>query len=262
MLRALKPGSLDLFQQTLKSFAGGFAQSTRNTFVLKRRWPLKLYKKNEKPDRLRGRHFVYDLIEDTGIKPLPELEVVLTTFVDGHGQRGDVIKLNRNFAHKQLLLPGLAVYNTPENRERYKRQTGDKEEVKRSSPFVERTINMLERLVIALVMNKDQPWTVEPWHIRVALRKIHIHVPDEAVELPETPITGPDLRKQNKEFIVKIRINNMEEAKVKFRIHHWSTEPSERLPYVIDHWKEPAEPLLLGGTLEGAASSPQPSPAS
>lgn len=97
-------------------------------------------------------------------------------------------------------------------------------------------------------MNKDHPWKVEKWHVRASLRKAGIFVPDEAIELPKEPITGPDLSKQNKEFCCTITINNCEKATARFRIHHWSTDPSDRLPYVFEHWKSPAEPLLGDST--------------
>lgn len=214
--------------------------------MLKRRWPLKLHKKNGKPDKLRGRHFVYDLIEDTSMRPQINLELILTSFVEGVGQKGDVVTVKHNFGYNKLLLPGLAVYKTPENLEKYasNRQMTQTDEEKHSSPYAERTVNVLQSLVFNLVMNKDHPWTVEKWHIRASFRKMNIYVPDECIELPEEPITGPDMNKQNKEFFVTVTINNLEKARVKFRIHHWATEPSERLPYVYEFWKQPTEPIF------------------
>lgn len=108
---------------------------------------------------------------------------------------------------------------------------------------------MLENKVFGIVMNKDNPWTLEPWHIKASLRKAGYYVAEDAIELPKEKITGPDLAKQNKEFIVTITVNNLEKAKVRCRIHHWSTDPSERLPYVFNHWLEPAE-SLFGSLLE------------
>lgn len=255
MHRALKYTPTALFQSTLKTFTDNFTQSTRNTFVFKRKMPPNLPKKNEPVGKLKSRHFVYELIENTAVRPKPALEVILTTFVKGIGQRGDIVKVKNNVAYNELLLPGLAVYNTPENRDKYKPDPNAvKKEDDKSSPFAEQTVYLLEKLLFALVMNKDHPWTVEPWHIRVALRKVQIYVPDEAIELPSTPITGPDMTKQDKVFTAVVTINNMEKANVRFKIHHWATDPSERLPYVFEHWKIPAEPLFRDG------SSSEPSP--
>lgn len=103
----------------------------------------------------------------------------------------------------------------------------------------------MQKKVFAIVMNKDQPWEVEPWHIRASLRKIGFHIlHDSSIELPKQKITGPDLMKQNKEFDVTVTINNTEKVIIKCRIHHWSTDPSERLPYVFRHYTQKAEPLF------------------
>lgn len=222
---------------------------TQNTFILKRRWAPRLHKKNEKPHLLRGKHHVYDLVEDRSIKKRPNLEVILTAFVNGIGDRGDIVSLQRTEAYNKLLLPGLAVYNTDENLQKYASIKDDTaKEVLHSSPHAQRTVNVLQNRILAVIMNKDEPWTLEPWHIRASLRKAGMHAADGTIELPKEPITGPDLLKQGKEFIVTVTINNMEKAKVRCRIHHWSTNPSDRLPYAVDHWKLPAEPLF--GTKE------------
>lgn len=194
---------------------------------------------------LRGKHHVYDLVEDRSIKKRPNLEVILTAFVSGVGDRGEIVSLPRSEAYNKLLLPGVAVYKTDENIEKYvNTRDSKKEEVTHSSPYAQRTVNVLQSRVFAIVMNKDQPWVLQPWHIRASLRKQGVHADESTIELPEEPITGPDLKKQNKEFLVTVTVNNMEKATVRCRIHHWSTDPSNRLPFVYGHWKLPAEPLF------------------
>lgn len=104
---------------------------------------------------------------------------------------------------------------------------------------------MLEFKTFWLIMNKDHPWEIEPWHIRASLRKAGFQIlHDSAIELPKEKITGPDMAKQGKEFIVTVTINKTEKAKVKCRIHHWSTDPTERLPYIFEFFKLKAEPLF------------------
>uniref|UniRef100_A0A1L8DRF5 Large ribosomal subunit protein bL9m n=1 Tax=Nyssomyia neivai TaxID=330878 RepID=A0A1L8DRF5_9DIPT len=219
-------------------------QQTRNTFILKRRWPPGLSKKNEPPKAFRKKHYVYDLVENTETQKVQEIEVVLTTFVDGLGQKGDVVSLKPRYAHNMLLLPGLAVYKTDKNVEKYKKDDDGQEAVKHSSPFVQRTINMIENLTLPIVMNKDHPWVVEKWHIRTCLRKAGYYATDASITLPDRPIQGPDLSLENKEFTVQIKINGLETATLKCRIHHWSTDPVGRLPYVPEFWKIPSEPVF------------------
>lgn len=94
-------------------------------------------------------------------------------------------------------------------------------------------------------MNKDQPWTLEPWHIRSSLRKAAVHIlSDSAIKMPAQKITGPDLSKENKLFTVEVKINNTEVAKVKCVLHHWSTNPVDRLPYHFEFFKKTYEPLF------------------
>lgn len=220
-------------------------QQVRTTFVLKRKYEPLLTKKNEAPRKLRAKYFLYDLEEDKNTKRKPNLDVVLKTFVEGVGDKGDIVSLRPNFVYNKLLLPGLAEYKTPENIAKYAKTEAEKTEILHSSAHAQRTVNMLERLLLAVVMNKDHPWIIEPWHIRASLRKAGYHcLDDKCIEIPKEPIEGPDLKKENKEFYCTVTINNLEKARVRCRIHHWSTDPSERLPYVVDHWKVDAEPLF------------------
>lgn len=192
-----------------------------------------------------------------------KVEVILKTFVEGVGSKGDVILAKSNFAYNKLLLPGLAVYKTEENIAKYAPKDEGKSEVEHSSPFAQRvssqfyffirilnyvlafqTVNMLERLNLSVVMNKDHPWVIEPWHIKASLRKAGYICQEECITIPKEPIEGPDMNKEGKEFYCTVTINNLEKARVKCRIHHWSTEPSDRLPYVFEFWKLPSEPLF------------------
>ena len=88
---------------------------------------------------MKSRSFVYDLVEDTTIKKKPNIEVVLTKFVDGIGEKGDVVSLSRNNAYYNFLLPGLAVYKTDESLKKYARKEDDQTvEDMHSSPFAQR----------------------------------------------------------------------------------------------------------------------------
>lgn len=104
---------------------------------------------------------------------------------------------------------------------------------------------MLQKKTFSIIMNKDHPWELEAWHIRASLRKAGFHIlHDKSIQLPPEKITGPDLAKQGKVFTIIVMVNNTEKATVKCRIHHWSTDPSERIPYEFEFYKQPAEPLF------------------
>ncbi|CAK1550544.1 unnamed protein product [Leptosia nina] len=221
-----------------------FCQQTRNTFVLRRRWAPPLHKKGGKVSKLKSKHFVYDLVEDSNLAKKPDLKVVLNQFVDGVGNTGDILSLRPNIAYKEFLLPGLAVYATPENMQKYKPEENKiKETTEYSSPYVQRTMGCLSRIVLQITMSKTTPWKLEPWHIRTSFRKAGFVVPEDAITMPSKEITGPDLSLQEKEFYITVKINNKEEVNVRCRIHHWATG-LERLPWDEFHWKKPLEPLF------------------
>lgn len=85
---------------------------------------------------MRGRHFNYELIEDTNIKKQPNIDVILTSYVNGIGRKGEIVNVAPTKAYNELLLPGLATYVTPANIEKYASAVAeDEEEEKHSTPF-------------------------------------------------------------------------------------------------------------------------------
>lgn len=99
-----------------------------------------LYKKNQSPTKLRGRHFNYDLIEDTNTVKKPNIEVILTSYIEGIGRKGEIVSVKPTVAYNKLLLPGLAAYVTPANIAKYatKNEAEVKNEEKHSSQFAQR----------------------------------------------------------------------------------------------------------------------------
>ncbi|KAM3956556.1 LOW QUALITY PROTEIN: mitochondrial ribosomal protein L9 [Aphomia sociella] len=218
-------------------------QQTRNTFILRRTLPFPLHK-NGKPRKMRARHFIYDLVEDTNVCKKPEINVILKQFVDGVGNMGDVLTLKPMIAYRDYLMPGLAVYASPENKVKYNAtENKSTEQDKFSSPYVQRTMSCLSRLVLQITMSKLEPWTLEPWHVKASFRKSGFVVPEHAIEMPPVKIQGPDLKLQEKEFFVTVTINKTEKVNVRCRIHHWATG-LDRLPWVEFHWKKPLEALI------------------
>ncbi|KAJ8949918.1 hypothetical protein NQ318_007626 [Aromia moschata] len=108
-------------------------QQLRTTFILKRRTAPLLHKKGSPPKKLRSRHYVYDLIKQTHLERQPDIEVILKSYVEGLGNIGDRVSVRPQFAYYNLLLPGLAIYASPENLEKYKEYLGKQEEIRYSS---------------------------------------------------------------------------------------------------------------------------------
>ncbi|XP_023011982.2 mitochondrial ribosomal protein L9 [Leptinotarsa decemlineata] len=219
-------------------------QQLRTTYILKRKFAPQLHQKGKKPKTLRSRHYVYELVEDTTIVKQPEIDLILTSYVEGYGNIGERVSVRPNFAYNNLLLPGLAVYPTPENTEKYKDFKTNDSDVTYSSANALYTLKALQRMTLSVIMNKEMPWTIKPWHIKVSFRKCGYVVPEEAIAIPEKPISGPNMDLENKEFAVTVTINKQEKVDVRCRIHHWSTDVVDRIPYTHEFWEIPTEPIL------------------
>ncbi|CAG9773923.1 unnamed protein product [Ceutorhynchus assimilis] len=217
-------------------------QQIRTTFILKRKFAPQLHKKGDVPKPLRSRHYIYELVEDTAIQKQEDIKVILTTSVEGLGNFGETVSVKPRYAYNHLLLPGLAVYATPENVEKYKEYAIDATKVQKySSPNALFMMKILSSVTLSVVMNKDNAWTIQPWHIKVSFRKCGYMVPEDAITLPEIPIKGPNLDLENKEFFVTVTMNKTEKVNVRCRLHHWSTDIVERLPFAEKFWEQPSE---------------------
>lgn len=208
-------------------------QFNRSLVILKRRHEVSLQKKGSKQKPvLKGRHFIYDVEEYTDVKKKEKMNVILTEHIEGIGHKGELVSVRPTFAYEHLLLPKLAIYASPENLESMKNNLHKIDNSdKPSSIYVLQTVKYLKKMVVSVSMNKDEPWTIEPWHVRVSLRKMNVQVLNEdSIELPKEPISGPDLTLEGKSFVVYITINKKERVPVQCNVHHWSTKLADRLP--------------------------------
>lgn len=222
------------------------AQQSRNTYILKRRYPVPLHKKNQKVPQLKHRYFIYDLVENTVSRKQSLINLILLQSVKNVGVKGQKVTVNSEMGYINLLLPKMAVYATPENIEKY--LMNDPKIVKQSniysSKYVERTISKLSSYYLLVSMSMFTPWTIEKWHIKVTFRKAGIIVPEDSITLPEKPISGPDLSIQNKQFYVTVKINNCEEVKVRCIINHWSTNNDDKIKFNKHIWTMPVEAIF------------------
>ncbi|XP_017785274.1 PREDICTED: 39S ribosomal protein L9, mitochondrial [Nicrophorus vespilloides] len=219
-------------------------QQLRTTYILKRRNSPFLNKNGSLPKRLKAKHYIYDLVEDTNVNREPDMNVILTTYVAGLGDVGDKVAVRPNYAYNKLLMTGQAVYASPENVEKFKDYQSNIEEKTYSSATSQRAVDCLSRVTLSIIMNKETPWVLKPWHVKASFRKCGYWVPEETIVLPTNPITGPNLELENKEFFVTITVNNMEKVNVRCKIHHWTTEVVDRLPHEKDFWKKKLDPVF------------------
>jgi len=215
-----------------------FFQQLRTTFVVKRVNEAPLPSVRRAPS-LRARHFVYETLEDNNPK-VEEMQILLKKYVEDVGMPGDLVTLKPKTA-RYLILTKAATYKSPENIE----AAGEvRSEDSYSSIYAATTVKLLSKFILNISMNAHEPWTLEPWHIRSAFRKAHIHVPDYAFTMPRDTINGPDMELEGKEFIITVTLNKTEKVPVRCRIHHWSTKKEQRLAPIRDHWRFPAETIF------------------
>lgn len=158
----------------------------------------------------------HDNVVNTNDTPAPPLKVILLEYVEDLGVAGDVIEVEAEKARWELLLPRKAVYASPFNLNWYKsliEQTDRKDGP--SSATAMQTMKQIRNSVYKITMSSEAAWTIEPWHVRMALRENGIVVPQEAVSLPETPIRGPE-NVEGKAFIATVTINDREKAPARF----------------------------------------------
>lgn len=182
-----------------------------------------LHKKNCKPNFLKTRHFIYDLVEDTNIQKKEPIKMILTQYVKGLGNAGSLVSMRPCKAYYELLLPRLADYATPENIKKYTKLAEDiGDQTPFSSATVENTIKYLSEKRLIVEMSKEKPWTLEKWHIKANFRKAGIYAPEDTITIPERTISGPNPDLEGKEFYVTLTINNREQVKVRCCLHYWS----------------------------------------
>lgn len=93
-----------------------------------------MHKKGYEPKILKRKQYIYELVKDTNVEKRPDINVILTKYVEGLGNAGDEVTVKPNFAYNNLLLPGKAVYATLDNVTKYKRDDAiNDQDVKYSS---------------------------------------------------------------------------------------------------------------------------------
>ncbi|XP_074643181.1 large ribosomal subunit protein bL9m-like [Tubulanus polymorphus] len=196
-------------QMLLKGFTTNL-QQTRNTVIMKRKFPPPLSKLNSRPRKLRARHNIYEIVEVAHMKKTPKLEVILTDYVEGHGIRGDRILVDRVVARRQLLPTGQAVYASPENIAEFERELRDRgpdEKSAKLTAYCMKTIRELQTLKLFVPMNRNTEWTLSKKHIRIAFRYTGVIVPEEAITLPEDEITH---RSAELPFKIAVSVNELD----------------------------------------------------
>lgn len=211
--------------------------TAQNTFILRRKFPPKLYK-GAKPPQLGGKWAVYEHVDDCNTIRKPNINIILTKYVKNMGYPGDVVSVRPNVGYWHFILPGIAVFDNAENRTKYGCDVA--QQGKRRSPFVERTMEALatSRTDIEVIMNNLTPWVLDASHIRISMRKYGVFVLNESqIELPDG-ISGPDPANENKLFYATVTINGEAKVRVRCRLRQWCLDAKKRPRALPDYHLE------------------------
>ena len=77
---------------------------------------------------------MYEMVDFEGHKIQPDINVLLTTSVEGIGEKGDVVSMRPNAAYNKVLLPGFGTYSqikADETKERLVSETFNAKRVSR-----------------------------------------------------------------------------------------------------------------------------------
>jgi len=220
-----------------------FTQQKRTTVIFRRMYPIPLHKKGKKPEKykLKQRNYIYEVIGNTSCEPAKPVDMILTQYIEGVGDTGDRIKAKPLKAYRDFLLPGLAIYATPENVEKY---FSNQEEKLYSSKAAPMTIKYLTNFCLIVNMSTNQPWTIEKWHLRASFRRLKVHVTEESITMPEKEIKGPNLENEGKEFYITVTINKTETVKVRCKLHHVAQKLENKIERPNYFWTMPGEAIF------------------
>jgi len=159
-------------------------------------------------------YFRYETVKETDAEP-NDIKIILLKSSEEFGKRGQILTLNARIARQELLLPGLAVYASPENLNKYENITIAEDAVSYSSSTVRVSMSELKKMVVPLVMSGQHHWNIEPKHIKFAFLSQGIIVDESNITLPDVLIKGPDPTVIEKEFGVDVKINDFEKVTIR-----------------------------------------------
>ncbi|XP_012370440.1 39S ribosomal protein L9, mitochondrial [Octodon degus] len=199
------------------------------TVIVERWWKVPLAGEGRKP-RLRRRHRVYRLVEDTKHRPKENLELILTQSVDELGVRGDLVSVTKSVGRNKLLSQGLAVYASPENKklfeeEKLLRQAGKLARLQTKAG--EATVKFLRSCHLEVGMKNNVKWELNSEIVaRHFFKNLGVVVAPHTLKLPEEPITRWG------EYWCEVTVNGLDTVRVPMSVVNFERPKTKR----YKHW--------------------------
>ena len=90
--------------------------------------------------------------------------------------------------------------------EKYKKIVLPEDSVQFSSETVSKCVADMSKYVVPIIMNGDNRWTLEPWHVRFALLNHGVSLEEHCIKLPDQKISGPNQTLEGKEFLLTLQV--------------------------------------------------------
>ncbi|XP_028453749.1 large ribosomal subunit protein bL9m isoform X2 [Perca flavescens] len=201
----------DLFSQpAVRSFSRSPAQ---NTVVVERWWQVPLSKVGSPPRLHPRRHRIYKLVEDIKHAPKEKMELILTQTVPKLGGRGDTVFVKKSVGRNKLLLQGLAVYPSPENKQMFAEELRLLREGKPEERIQTRTgqltVELLKRSKLKIIkMPSDEFQLTKEVVCRQFQKKLGVVVPLHALNLPFESV------KDSGDYWCEVTVNGMDTVRI------------------------------------------------
>ncbi|XP_020861167.1 large ribosomal subunit protein bL9m [Phascolarctos cinereus] len=233
----LSPVLLAAAEGLLPRFGAGTPGLERNfslshswsTVIVERWWKVPLAAEGRSP-RLRRRHRVYRLVEDTQHQPQGTMELILTRTVENLGIRGDTVTVKKSLGRNKLLPQGLAVYPSPENKkmleaENQLRQEGKLEKLQTKTGVT--TVKFLKSCHLEVGMKNNVKWELNPEIVcRHFFKNLGVVVSPHSLKLPEEPITRWG------EYWCEVTVNGLDTVRVPMSVVNFEKPKTKR----YKHW--------------------------
>ncbi|XP_078124657.1 large ribosomal subunit protein bL9m [Sander vitreus] len=199
-----------LRQPAVRSFSLSPAQ---NTVVVERWWQVPLSKVGSPPRLHPRRHRIYKLVEDIKHAPKEKMELILTQTVPKLGGRGDTVFVKKSVGRNKLLLQGLAVYPSPENKQMFAEELRLLREGKPEERIQTRTgqltVALLKRSKLKILkMPSDEFQLTKEVVCRQFQKKLGVVVPPHALSLPFESV------KDSGDYWCEVTVNGMDTVRI------------------------------------------------
>ncbi|XP_034748105.1 39S ribosomal protein L9, mitochondrial isoform X2 [Etheostoma cragini] len=199
-----------LSQPAVRTFSLSPAQ---NTVVVERWWQVPLSKVGSPPRLHPRRHRIYKLVEDIKHAPKEKMELILTQTVPKLGGRGDTVFVRKSVGRNKLLLQGLAVYPSPENKQMFAEELRLLREGKPEERIQTRTgqltVEFLKRSKLKILkMPSDEFQLTKEVVRRQFQKKLGVVVPPHALTFPFESV------KDSGDYWCQVTVNGMDTVRI------------------------------------------------